>query len=496
MTIDPNHLAEATQTLLFFLDLEHTLTTILKTVTHTLGCQGGGVAVTPNRKRLPVAEALFDRRQEFPLTLAGALTEAIGRQVVEHPEDQTPFDLRKDERLPVELAALCEKWTIIAVAAPLGLAHKPRGALVVWGQDKRLAAAASLATLQIYANLVMVALENTRFRQDLERENIVLKEQLRFPVLTETHNPQMRAVYDMAARVAKTKTTVFLRGESGTGKEVLARYIHDKSPRRAKSFVPVNCAALPESLLESELFGHERGAFTGAVSHRQGRFELAHEGTIFLDEIGEMSPATQTKFLRVLQEREFERVGGTKLIPVDVRVIAATNRDLDRAVADGAFREDLFYRLSVFPITLPMLRERREDVEMLAHHFLEAFAKQISSPLRGISPTAMKRLMNYAWPGNIRELANVIERAVVVSDRPVLEPEDLPVEIAQAHPAAASMPAVQTEKGATPSTLEAMEKEHIQRVLQYTDSNKEEAFKILGISRSTLYEKLKRYGLR
>lgn len=244
----------------------------------------------------------------------------------------------------------------------------------------------------------------------------------------------MQEVYKLIRQVAASNATVLLRGESGTGKELVARAIHRNSSRAKGPFVAVSCAALPETLLESELFGHEKNAFTGATSQKQGRFELAHQGTLFLDEIAEISPAVQVKLLRVLQEREFERLGGTKPIKVDVRLIAATNKDLKQLVERKAFREDLYYRLHVIEIYLPPLRERREDIPLLVEHFLNRFNQQNGRRLKGATPEAMELLMRYDWPGNVRELENTVERAVVLSDPDAewLTPELLPQSVIQA----------------------------------------------------------------
>ncbi len=238
-------------------------------------------------------------------------------------------------------------------------------------------------------------------------------------------SPAMRRIFEMIAKVAPSNATVLILGETGTGKELIAEAIHRHSGRKEGPFVKVNCAALPENLLESELFGHERGAFTGADRQRVGRFELANEGTLFLDEIGTMSPGTQAKVLRVLQEREFERLGGTRTIKADVRVIAATNRDLEQAIQQGEFREDLYYRLNVVTVQMPPLRERKEDIIPLATTFLERFANDLKKPIRGFSPASLRLLTRHNWPGNIRELENAVERAVLMADSTVVEPKDL-----------------------------------------------------------------------
>jgi DNA-binding NtrC family response regulator len=335
--------------------------------------------------------------------------------------------------------------------------------------------------------VVRRSLEHTR----LVRENARIKEELRerlgmSPLVGSS--PPMLEVYKLVARVSTGKSTVLLEGESGTGKELVARAIHSNSPRRDRPFMPVNCAALPDTLLESEMFGHEKGAFTGAVGVKHGLFEAAHEGTIFLDEIGDIGPTLQVKLLRVIQEQEVRRVGGTASQKVDVRIIAATNKDLSHMVKEGCFREDLFYRLNVVRIVLPPLRERREDIPTLVHHFLQKVSLTSPQTIRGFVPETMELLQRYHWPGNVRELENVIERAVSLAHGPLLLPNDLPEVIRQARPAPVQ------EDGLL--TLEELEKRHLMKVLRETGGNKVRAAKILGIDRRTLYRMAQRFGLQ
>jgi len=330
--------------------------------------------------------------------------------------------------------------------------------------------------------------ENARFREELRgREEIS-------PLVGSS--PPMLEVYKLIARVSAGKSTVLLEGESGTGKELVARAIHSNSPRRDRPFVPINCASLSDTLLESELFGHERGAFTGAFSVKQGLFESAHDGTIFLDEIGDIDSALQVKFLRVIQEQEVRRVGGTASLKVDVRVIAATNHDLAALVKEGRFRDDLFYRLNVVRIVLPPLRERREDIPMLAQHFLQKFAAANAQPIRGFIPDTMTLLERYHWPGNVRELENVIERAVSLAHGPLVLPEDLPETIRTAGGGPLDDKVGKaSERDDTLVTLNEMAKRHLVRVLEETGGNKVRAAKILGIDRRTLYRMAERYGV-
>jgi DNA-binding NtrC family response regulator len=319
--------------------------------------------------------------------------------------------------------------------------------------------------------------ENLRFRRELQ-------ERYRFENIVGL-SPPMVAVYRLAARAAATEATVLIAGETGTGKEVVARAIHYGSARADRPFTPVDCTALPESLFESELFGHERGAFTGAVATKRGLFELAHGGTVFLDEVGDLSPALQAKLLRALQEREIRRVGAGETIPVDVRVVAATNRDLKRRVEAGEFREDLFYRLSVVTITLPPLRERREDIPLLAQHFLEKLARAGNGPARALAPEALERLGGYDWPGNVRELENVIVRAATLSPALVLTADDLALTRADAPAAGPALPAARM-------TLDAVKQWYLARVLADVGGNKQRAAEILGVDRRTLYRMLAR----
>lgn len=266
---------------------------------------------------------------------------------------------------------------------------------------------------------IKLVVKNALERSRLLGENVELKQELKSRYKFDNiigNSGKMQEVYKIIERVAASNATVLIRGESGTGKELVARAVHYNSPRAQKQFVAVSCAALPETLLESELFGHEKGSFTGAVGQKFGRFEMAHQGTLFLDEVPEISPAVQVKLLRALQEREFERVGGTKTVKVDVRLIAATNRDLEQLVADGAFRADLYYRLQVIQVFLPSLRERTEDIPPLVEHFIEKFNKENGKEVKYLSPEAMDMVMKYNWPGNVRELENAIERCVVLAD--------------------------------------------------------------------------------
>jgi two-component system response regulator HydG len=338
-----------------------------------------------------------------------------------------------------------------------------------------------------------LAMERAMDHSRLRKENRMLRETLgsQFDRRNIIGRSQaMVKLLDTVAQVAPTEATILVTGESGTGKEMIAGAIHFNSPRREASFVKINCAAITESLLESELFGHEKGAFTGAYRRREGKFLLAHKGSLFLDEISEMSPAMQVKLLRVLQEREFTRVGGEDLIKVDVRIIAATNKDLLHEIGAGRFREDLFYRLNVVTLLLPPLRERREDVPLLAQHFLGIFSEKNRKRIKGFTPQAMDSLLRHDWPGNVRELMNAVERGVVLTQTDYLDAQDLPL-----IPEKPSAESTMTLKGGVlgDRSLEEVEKMTILNALQASKGNKSEAARQLGITRKTLLAKLRRY---
>ncbi len=300
---------------------------------------------------------------------------------------------------------------------------------------------------------------------------------------------EMQRIFELVKQVAPTKASVLITGESGVGKELIADAIHNASNRKEKPFIRVHCAALSESLLESELFGHEKGAFTGAVARKRGRFELAHTGSIFLDEIGEIEQSVQIKILRVLQEKKFERVGGEETLEVDVRIISATNRDLKEAIEEGRFREDLFYRLNVVNIHIPPLRERKEDIPLLTSAFIKEFAQENEKPVEGIDPKARAALYNYPWPGNIRELRNSIESAVVMCKGNIVTPEDLPPSITRE----SDDDYIRISVG---SSLAEAEREIIRSTLAAQNGNKSRTAEILGIGRKTLHRKVDEYGLR
>jgi len=328
---------------------------------------------------------------------------------------------------------------------------------------------------------------NALRQKELAEENLRLKEkvsELSLPTPIIAESPKMHHVLDLLRTVAETDSTVVIRGESGTGKELIARAIHAQSRRRYFPIVAVNCGSIPETLLESELFGHEKGAFTGAQYRRKGKIELAHGGTLFLDEIGDISPKMQIDLLRVLETKRFTRLGGDQEVTSDFRLVCATNKDLEKLVEEKAFREDLYYRINVFTIQLPPLRERAGDILPLARHFVQKYARAMAKPAMEFSPEAEALMLAYRWPGNVRELENAVERAMVIGKGPAIRPADLPL--------AVDGPASNPKD----LSLEALEKQHIERVLAQHGGNVTRSAQVLGIDRATLYHKIKRYGIR
>ena len=389
------------------------------------------------------------------------------------------------------------KKDISFICVPIKLGNEVIGAL---SADRLFAEAVSLdedvRLLSIIASMIAQAVRLRQSaqeeRQRLMEENTRLQEELREkfgPANIIGSSRAMQAVYDLIGQVSGSEATVLIRGESGTGKELVAEATHFGSPRAAKPFVKVNCAALPETVIESELFGHERGAFTGAIAQRKGRFELASGGTIFLDEIGDLTPATQIKLLRVLQEREFERVGGTATIKADVRVIAATNRNLEEMIAAGQFRQDLYYRLNVFPIYLPPLRERKADIPLLADHFVERYSKANHKKILRISTPAIDMLMSYHWPGNVRELENCIERAVLMSNDDVIHGYHLPPTLQTAEASGT------VHSGQLLLTLDNIERELVLDALKSARGNMAKAARALGISERLMGLRVKKHKI-
>lgn len=350
--------------------------------------------------------------------------------------------------------------------------------------------------LEEIVTLVDRALSHGQLTKENQHLRTALHKKYQFENIIGQSEPIME-VLSMIERVAQSDSTVLIMGESGTGKELVAKALHYNSERGQEPFIPINCGAIPAELLESELFGHVKGAFTGAIANRTGRFEMADEGTLFLDEIGDMSPNLQVKLLRVLQERSFEPVGGTKTISANVRVIAATNVDLENAVEDGKFREDLFYRLNVIPIRIPALRERKSDIPLLLHHFMESFNRSRGRQLKGVAPDALEFLTNYGWPGNIRELENLMERLAILKGSGIVELSDLPEKYrrlpVESDPEKMYIPDNGMDFN---SAVDAYENALIMRALEKTGWNRNQAALMLKLNRTTLVEKIKKKGLR
>ena len=429
----------------------------------------------------------------------GAWLQEDGFQVSSAPEGRTAVEMMKGDRWNVMLVDLkmpgMDGLQVLEEARKL----QPEAAIIMMTAYATVDTAVTAMKLGAFDYLVKpfdpeelsILMQKVVAQQNLVRENAVLRKALkkehRFRDLV-SKSAAMQRVFELARVAARSNSTILVLGESGSGKEVLARTIHEESPRAEGAFVAMSCAALTETLLESELFGHEKGAFTGASARRKGKFEAAAGGTLFLDEIGDISPKLQLDLLRVLEERKFQRVGGNESIDVDVRIIAATNKDLQKAVADGSFREDLFYRLNVIPVTLPPLRERKEDIPLLVEHFLDRLEAEMKRRVK-VSPEAMGALLAHDWPGNVRELRNVLERGAVVAQGDVVKPSDLGIAPAPARAPGANAPG-------EPVSLEEVEKRHISEVLGHTAGNVSQAARLLGIDRVTLYNKIRKFQLR
>ena len=427
----------------------------------------------------------FLRKQGFDVVEAAGGGEAVTRFKRE------PFDLiLTDQRMP-DLSGLDVLEAVRSASPETAVVIMTAYGTIETAVDAIKAGAADYLTKPLNLDELLHRVHRVRERHHLVRENRELRE-----ALTERHrvegivgdSGQMQEVLSLVRRVAPSDATVLIRGESGTGKELIARALHYASPRAAGPLVKVNCAALAESLLEAELFGHEKGAFTGAIASRKGRFELADGGSIFLDEIGDLPPHLQVKLLRVLQEREFERVGSSRPVKVDVRLLAATHRNLEALVREGRFRDDLYYRINVVTIMLPPLRERREDLPPLIDHFLRTFAEKNGKTVRGITREAREALLRYDYPGNIRELENLMERAVVLTRDEVIGVEDLPLTL--------EAPAAQSgERAGLIAAVEGLERRMMREALAKAEGTQTRAAELLGISERVLRYKLRKYGL-
>jgi Nif-specific regulatory protein len=443
--------------------------------------EGRNLEVTAHRHRDPSVRT-YTRVSEFVTNEVMASREAILAE-----------DVARDRYLR-NRESITHLGATSLICAPVVFGEKILGLIHLYCTDPHKALTPEdLEFTVAVAKHLGAATHQINRQTSLTNENRSLRDQLRVESELVGTSPVMKAIESQIGRVAGTNATVLIRGESGSGKELVARAIHYSSPRKDGPFVCLNCAALTETLLESELFGHEKGSFTGATEKKIGKFEAADHGTIFLDEIGEMNPGTQAKLLRILEGHPFERVGGHTAIRVDVRVVAATNQPLEQAIQSGAFRRDLFYRLQVVEIRVPALRERLGDVAILAEHFLKRFVRETGRKIRGFTPAAVKKIETYHWPGNVRELRNVVERAVALGLGPMLDAQDIWLSSLEVGGPA---PLVQEAPAYKPVSLEEVEKQHILRTLEYTDWNKSQAASILSIERSTLDRKIKLYELK
>jgi Nif-specific regulatory protein len=492
-------LFEISQILDQSLDLKQVVQPVLTAVTDHLGMLRGTITLLNRKTGDILIEAAYGlspaERQRGRYKLGEGITGKVVQsglpkiipRISEEPEFLNKTGSRRTRQYQ-DISFIC---------VPIKIGNETVGAL---GLDREFVGETKLQedlrTLSVVASLIAQAVKIRQSvmeeREQLIAENSRLHRELekRFrPANIIGNSKAMQQVFDMIAQVSRSDATVLIRGESGTGKELIAQAIHYNSPRAEKTLIKVNCAALPETVIESELFGHEKGAFTGAVSTRKGRFEIANGGTIFLDEIGDLSPTTQVRLLRVLQEKEFERVGGNETIRTNVRVIAATNRDLEVAMEEGVFREDLYYRLNVFPIHLPPLRERREDILMLSDHFIAKYGEANHNPIHRISTPAIDLLINYHWPGNVRELENCIERAVLLSVDGVIHSHHLP-------PSLQSAESTNTQiRGTLQDSLENLERELLMDALKSTKGNMAKAARMLDITERIMGLRIKKYGI-
>lgn len=473
--------------------LDETLQAIASAAAAVMHAEASSVIMLDKPRGKQVFHAAIGDRAERLIGIEFDMNTGLAGKAMATGKAQIYNHVAREKAHYKEIDAMLDFQTRSLIAAPLIHKGEVLGVVEVINPisteqftevDKELA--------EIFANLAAIAAANARSYDRIERENRGLKETFSKPGKMIGNSPAMQEVFRLINRVCRSNATVLLLGESGVGKELAAKVIHENSSRADRPFIPVNCAALPETLLESELFGHEAGAFTGATSRRLGRFELANEGTIFLDEIGEISPAVQVKLLRVLQEKEFVRVGGTKVIGCDVRVIAASNRDLEEERRKGNFRDDLYYRLNVFPITIPPLRQRREDIPELVEYFIGEISAELKIPPPTLTDKTIAALVRYDWPGNIRELRNVLERACLLAENGLIDLDQLPKGIA---PTGEQSPYPTSTTSQPSSTLEEMEKTIIIKALKENNGNQSRTAKALGITRDILRYRIKKYGL-
>lgn len=460
---------------------------LLDTVMETVPAERGAILLVKENSKEFLASCGIDKTLQAQQPIR--ISQSVANKVLREGTAILCVDRMDDESLR-DVASLVAARVCSLLCVPLVIRERVIGLIYV---DTTNAATVldegHLQLLTAVGAIAAVAIENVQHLESLQYENQRLQQEINLDHDMIGESARMREIFRFIKRIAPSEATVLIRGESGTGKELVAHAIHKNSGRSAKQFIAINCAVLSEPLLESELFGHEKGAFTGAVNQKRGRLEVADGGTLFLDEVGELTPATQAKLLRVLQERQFERVGGTKTVSVDIRLIAATNRNLEEAIRTGAFRQDLYYRLNVISLTLPPLRDRREDIPLLANHFVVKFSKKCKRLVSGISPEAHNCLMTYDWPGNVREMENAIERAVVLGNTDVLLADDLPEALW------ANNPQPHDPTGYHDALIE-MKKQLIRRTLEQCKGNYTEAAKLLRLHPTNLHRLVRNLGLR
>ncbi len=494
-------LMEINQLLMSTVEPDDLLREILQTVIRLFSAEGCSFGLIDDAARQVVFFALTGESpmDEFRINL----DQGIAGWVARTGEGVISNDVSQDPRFFSGVDARSGFRTRSALCAPLRVRNRTVG--IVEALNTTNPAGFTEDDLQLllaFGSIAATAIMQAKAFASIRNAGVVLQEKIqdRYRLIVGS-SPSMEAPIRLARTAAARPTTILLLGESGTGKEVVARAIHQWSPRCHEPFVPINCTALTPELLESELFGHEKGSFTGAIAQKKGRFELADGGTLFLDEIGDLAPNLQVKLLRVLQEKEFQRVGGTKDIHVDVRIIAATNRDLRQAIQRGAFREDLYYRLNVIAVTLPPLRERREDIAPLARYFVEHYCREVNRAIMGITDAAMASLQAYAWPGNVRELQNAIERAVVLSSESDITTADFPADMRQQAPSVAALSDVAQageidEELLLAEAVDLFTRTRVRQALVKANGSQTEAAKRLGLPQSNLSRLMKRLSLR
>ena len=472
-------------------DLDNLLELILESAAQMINAKASSLLILDRDTNTLYFKAATGEKKSEIKKYRVKLGQGIAGSVATSGEPLLIADVRKDKRWYSEISEYIAFETRSIACVPLKMDGKVIGVVqVVDKVDASPMSENDLNLLGEFAGLAALAIANARQIERVKKENLQLKEVIGEQTKIVGKSPALQTVIDDAIKVANSSATTLILGESGTGKELLARLIHQSSPRKDKMLVTLNCAAMPETLLEDELFGHEKGAFTGASNRKIGKFELAHQGTIFLDEIGEMTAGMQSKLLRVVQEGMFYRIGGNTPIFVDVRVLSATNRNLTHEVAQGNFREDLFYRLNVVQINMPSLRERREDLPLLAEHFLEIFKKDTGLTDLTFSKSALKKIAEHDWPGNIRELRNAIERAVVMGNGEIILPEDLPIVVLN------TPPRKPPQNLSLKAAVDQFKTDFIIANLKQTGGNRSQAAKKMNIQRTYLSRLISQYGIK